>query len=28
MSGDIPLAANFSGPGALDDLVIYNAGVW
>ena len=26
--GDIPLTANFSGPGALDDIVIYRAGVW
>jgi PKD repeat protein len=28
MPGDIPLTANFSGPGQLDDLVIYRAGNW
>ena len=28
LPGDIPLTANFSGPGQLDDLVIYRAGAW
>ena len=28
MPGDIPLTANFSGPGQLDDIVIYRAGTW
>ncbi len=28
VAGDIPLTANFSGPGELDDIVIYRAGMW
>ena len=28
MPGDKPLAANFTGAGATDDLVIYRAGTW
>jgi Gametolysin peptidase M11 len=26
--GDIPLAANFTGSGSMDDLVIYRSGAW
>lgn len=28
MWGDIPLAANFTGSGSMDDLVIYRSGTW